>query len=399
MDRAGVWLSAVHWVERHLVTAQLSVSHIKKSYAGNVRRYQGALAVDDVSFDVEPGQMFTLLGPSGCGKTTTLRCIAGLETPDLGTIVLGGRTLWAAAGVSVSPNDRGIGMVFQSYAIWPHMSVYKNVAFPLEVRGHRSRPSRAEIRRRVEESLATVQLDQLASRPATALSGGQQQRLALARALVMEPALLLLDEPLSNLDAKLREKMRFELKGLQSRLGITALYVTHDQAEALTMSDVIAVMHQGKVAQEGTPREIYERPASRVVAEFIGTTNIISGTVSAVSLTEGGGATYEIATPAGPLAGAMAARPPWLVVNTSVLVAIRPECVNLDSPSNGAVTKPNRWPAKVVARAFAGEAADYVVGVPSAELKVRCSTTVNYLAGDDVVVCLDTNRIMLLPAG
>jgi iron(III) transport system ATP-binding protein len=379
------------------VTAQLSVTHIKKRYVGNNRRYQSALAVDDVSFDVQSGQMFTLLGPSGCGKTTTLRCIAGLETPDLGTIVLGGRTLWKSAGVSVSPNDRGIGMVFQSYAIWPHMSVYKNVAFPLEVRGRRSRPSRAEIRRRVEETLATVQLDHLASRPATALSGGQQQRLALARALVMEPALLLLDEPLSNLDAKLRERMRFELKSLHLRLGITALYVTHDQAEALTMSDVIAVMHQGKVEQEGTPREIYECPGSRVVAEFIGTTNIISGTVSTISLTEGGGATYEITTPAGTLAGHLAVRPTWLSDNASVLVAIRPECVDLDPPSVDAATTPNRWTAKVVARAFAGEAADYVISVPSAELKVRCSTTVPYSGGDDVTVRLDTNRVMLLP--
>ena len=195
-------------------------------------------AVNDVSFSVEPGELFTLFGPSGCGKTTTLRSIAGLEQPDAGVVSVGGNVLFAAGAgaqkrVNVPANKRGLGMVFQSYAIWPHMSVFENVAFPLRVRPRRQRPGKREITERVERVLETMELLQYADRHATKLSGGQQQRLALARAIVIEPSLLLLDEPLSNLDAKLRESLRFELKRLQRELGITSIYVTHDQIEAL----------------------------------------------------------------------------------------------------------------------------------------------------------------------
>src|SRR3954466_7652922 len=240
-------------------------------------RKQAIRAAHDVSFDVPPGKLFTLLGPSGCGKTTTLRSIAGLERPQAGEIRVGDEVIYSSAGrIFVPPNQRGLGMVFQSYAIWPHMTVYENAAFPLRV-GRRRKFSRREIDERVNRVLATVDLAELAQREATKLSGGQQQRLALARALVMEPRLLLLDEPLSNLDAKLRERMRFELKRIQRELGLTTIYVTHDQSEALALSHEIAVMNEGQIVQIGSPRDIYERPRTTFVADFIGSTNCLDG--------------------------------------------------------------------------------------------------------------------------
>src|SRR5207244_1215688 len=273
--------------------ALLEVRDLVKTYPGaRQERHKRVLAVDHVSLDVQEGELFTLLGPSGCGKTTTLRSIAGLETPDEGEISVGGRILFASrTKMRVPANQRGLGMVFQSYAIWPHMNVFQNVAFPLQVLPRNKRPSRSELRKRVERVLAVVKLDHLASRDATALSGGQQQRLALARALVMEPALLLLDEPLSNLDAKLRERMRFELKRLQRELGITTVYVTHDQSEALALSHSIAVMNKGRIEQIGAPREIYERPVNQFVADFIGSTNFLDATVSAA---DGGAGFYRV---------------------------------------------------------------------------------------------------------
>src|SRR3970040_24712 len=237
-------------------------------------------AARDVAFDVPEGKLFTLLGPSGCGKTTTLRSIAGLERPQSGEITLRRRTLYASASrVFIAPSERNIGMVFQSYAIWPHMSVFENAAFPLQV--GRRKLSAQDIRDRVMRVLAIVAMDALADRPATNPFGGQQQRLALARALVMEPQLLLLDEPMSNLDAKLRERMRFELKRIQRETGVTTVYVTHDQTEALALLHEIAVMSEGSIMQVGTPREIYERPRTRFVADFIGRTNLLEAKVGA----------------------------------------------------------------------------------------------------------------------
>src|SRR5688572_4752634 len=254
----------------------LSVSGLFTEYA--TPKGEPVKAAEDVTFTVPEGRLFTLLGPSGCGKTTTLRSIAGLERPRTGEISVAGKVVYSSSKrVFVAPNRRGFGMVFQSYAIWPHMNVFQNVAFPLEV-GDR-RYSRGQVRESVMRVLSAVQLDHLADREATKLSGGQQQRLALARALVMEPALLLLDEPLSNLDAKLREKMRFELKRLQRELRITTVYVTHDQSEALALSHQIAVMHEGRIQQIGTPREVYESPANPFVADFVGNSNFIEGYV------------------------------------------------------------------------------------------------------------------------
>lgn len=240
------------------------------------KRFDGVVAVGGVSFTVHSGEFVTLLGPSGCGKTTTLNCIAGLEHPDQGTIRAGGRVL-ADAGqrLFLPPEARNVGMVFQSYALWPHMTVFENLAFPLRIR--RFRPQ--QIRERVERALALVQLEGFERRYPHQLSGGQQQRVALARALVYEPAILLLDEPLSNLDAKLREQARFWLRALQQRLRITTVYVTHDQAEALSLSDRVLVMNRGRIAAVGTPQEIYERPADPFVANFIGSCNFLRGTV------------------------------------------------------------------------------------------------------------------------
>ncbi len=241
---------------------------------GVSKSYGAVQAVDRASLEVDRGEVFTLLGPSGCGKTTTLRLVAGLEDPDTGEISLRGRLVASVSRrLFVPPHKRNLGMVFQSYAIWPHMSVFENVAYPLKLRGVRGRA----MHERVARVLELVGLDGLERRPATLLSGGQMQRLALCRALVYEPDLLLLDEPFSNLDAKLREQMRIELKFLQRRLGITVLFVTHDQIEALSLSNRIAVMSRGRAEQIGPPRSLYEEPASAFVRDFLGQTVILKG--------------------------------------------------------------------------------------------------------------------------
>ena len=236
--------------------------------------YGKVAAVGPVSFTIEPGQQLTLLGPSGCGKTTTLRAIAGLEKPSAGVIRIGGRVVYSSAqGINIPAEQRGLSMVFQSYAIWPHMSVFENVAYGLRVR----KASAAEVREKVGRALDLVQMGQYAQRPASALSGGQQQRVALARACAFSPTVLLFDEPLSNLDAKLRGDMRIELRELQHRLGVTSVYVTHDLEEALAMSDRIVVMRGGHIEQSGSPDEIYNYPRTAFVADFVGSANLISG--------------------------------------------------------------------------------------------------------------------------
>jgi iron(III) transport system ATP-binding protein len=368
----------------------LTVDHLVKSFPGRQRDDVRVRAVNDVSLDVEDGQFFTMLGPSGCGKTTTLRCVAGLETPDEGEITVGERVFFSSRrGIKAPANERGLGMVFQSYAIWPHMNVYKNVAFPLEVLRRRKRMPKRAIRERVERVLAVVKLDHLADRQATDLSGGQQQRLALARALVMEPPLLLLDEPLSNLDAKLREDMRFELKRLQRELGITAVYVTHDQSEALAMSNVVAVMKDGEIQQLGRPRDIYERPCSRFVADFIGTSNFIDGVVE-----RSDGDRYLVDTPYGKLAATSGAR---FAPGAKVVVAARPEQIEIATgQANGSV--PNRWTGKVGTRAFMGEAVDHVVAVGDRELRVRSNPSVSISSGTSVVLTFHDDACSLIPA-
>ncbi len=378
----------------------LDVNNLTKTFDADRHRRRGkrvedagrVFAVNDVSFTVEPGELFTLLGPSGCGKTTTLRSIAGLERPDSGSISVSGRPLFSMGGagkpVNVSANQRGLGMVFQSYAIWPHMSVFDNVAFPLQVKPRGQRPSKAEIEQRVMRVLETMELRTLADRQATKLSGGQQQRLALARAIVIEPPLLLLDEPLSNLDAKLRESLRYELKRLQRELGITSIYVTHDQIEALALSTTIAVMSQGSILQLGKPREIYENPQNKFVAEFIGTSNFIDGHVYARS-----GEAYTVETAEGRLVLESSADLP---VGAAVVASIRPEAVDLTSTAPADLE--NVWEGVVTTRAFLGDAVDHVVAVRKHEIRARCLPHVSVEAGTHVYLRFAKDKLSLVPA-
>jgi ABC-type Fe3+/spermidine/putrescine transport system ATPase subunit len=291
---------------------------------GVSKLFGAAPAVDGASLEIHRGEVFTLLGPSGCGKTTTLRLVAGLERPDAGEIILRGRPVASAARrLFVAPHKRNLGMVFQSYAIWPHMSVFENVAYPLRLRGT---PGRT-VHDKVARVLELVGLCGLEERSATLLSGGQMQRLALCRSLVYEPDLLLLDEPFSNLDAKLREQMRVELKLLQRRIGVTVLFVTHDQIEALSLSDRIAVMQRGRVEQVGAPRELYERPATAFVRDFLGQTVILRGRVA------GGGpdaVTVKLDGPLGDrLVSGRATSPAGLAPGGEAYVAIRPEDIEV----------------------------------------------------------------------
>ncbi len=249
------------------------LDHITKIYQ-DPKTKQDFNAVDDISLDIKPGSFVTLLGPSGCGKTTTLRMIAGFESPDKGEIYLGEEAI-----NELTPNKRDTAMVFQSYALLPHYNVFDNVAYGLKIR----KVPKNEIKKRVMDMLALVELDGKEERMTNQLSGGQQQRVALARALVMQPGVLLFDEPLSNLDAKLRVSMRTEIRKIQQKLGITAIYVTHDQSEAMSLSDEIILMNKGKIAQKGTPQEIYYKPASEFVADFIGEVNFLKGTVKSAS--------------------------------------------------------------------------------------------------------------------
>jgi iron(III) transport system ATP-binding protein len=247
------------------------------SVKGLVKRYAGKIVVDHIDFEIADGELVSLLGPSGCGKTTTLRCIAGLETPDSGYIAIDGQIVFdSASGRVVEPYHRDIGMVFQSYAIWPHMTVFENVAFPLRVRGVPA----PEIQRRVARALERVGLGAFHDRSSQQLSGGQQQRVAVARAIVHEPAVLLFDEPLSNLDARLRDETRAEIRQLQRDLSVSTIYVTHDQTEALSLSDRILVMHDGRIRQLGTPEAIYARPNDVFVAEVVGAANFFNITVN-----------------------------------------------------------------------------------------------------------------------
>jgi iron(III) transport system ATP-binding protein len=345
-------------------------------------------AARDVTFDVPEGKLFTLLGPSGCGKTTTLRSIAGLERPVSGEITLGGRAVYdSGRRIFIAPNERNIGMVFQSYAIWPHMSVYENAAFPLEV-GRRSYGSK-EIRDKVMRVLAIVAMDALADRPATNLSGGQQQRLALARALVMEPQLLLLDEPMSNLDAKLRERMRFELKRIQRETGVTTVYVTHDQAEALALSHEIAVMSEGVIMQVGSPREIYERPRTRFVADFIGRTNLLDAKVLAAA----GEGLYRLATAVGELhASCVDALKP----GDGVAVSIRPEDIELsEERPQGA----NVCTGLVSLKVFLGDTVDFQVSVGDQALLATAHPSLRTPVGGEIYLRISSEKCVALVDG
>src|SRR6266516_3603783 len=342
-------------------------------------------AAQDVSFEVPEGKLFTLLGPSGCGKTTTLRSIAGLERPTAGEIEVGGRIVYSSSrGIFVAPNKRNFGMVFQSYAIWPHMNVFQNVAFPLEVR----RLAKKEIRDKVMRVLHAVARDELVDRDATKLSGGQQQRLALARALVMEPQLLLLDEPLSNLDAKLRDRMRSELKRLQRELKLTTVYVTHDQSEALALSHEIAVMNEGRVVQIGTPRQIYEQPHNQFVADFVGTTNFIGGTVTAL-----GDGRCIVSSAMGEL---KAHASEGVSKNATVIVSVRPEDVELSEAPLTAADGDNVCKGMIDAKDFLGDYLDFHVRVGDVVLLAKAHPSLRTPTGDSIYLRMKADKCVAI---
>lgn len=330
--------------------------------SGLVKEFRGRdfrkTAVTGLDFEVPTGKLFTLLGPSGCGKTTTLRMLAGFERPTAGRITIDGKPVYDAASATYVPtNKRPIGMVFQSYAIWPHMSVIQNVIFPLTVGAHR--PSREEARTRALAMLDLVGLRDVAEQPATALSGGQQQRVALARALIREPKVLLLDEPLSNLDAQLRERMRGEIRAVQQTLGITAVYVTHDQNEALAISDLIMLMDKGAIVETGIPQQIYRRPRAEFTANFIGVANAIEGTVEALE---------PDALVVRTVHGLVRAEPSAaLHVGQSVRVFVRPENIGLSRKRHAN----DDWAGVVRYSIYQGECWDYTVDVGGVDLRVR----------------------------
>jgi iron(III) transport system ATP-binding protein len=350
--------------------ASISLKNLTKSFnAGD----DAPAAVSDLSLEVSDNSFVTLLGPSGCGKTTTLRMIAGYIVPDTGSIQVNGR-LVSAPGSVVPPDQRGMG--FQNYAVWPHKTVYENVVFGLKLR----KVPAAEAKRKMADILALVNLTGLEQRYPNELSGGQQQRVALARSLVVEPEILLLDEPLSNLDAKLREHMRSELKQLQRRTGITFVYVTHDQAEALALSDMVAVIHGGKLQQYGTPREVYARPANRLVADFMGLVNLVPGKVSAAI---GGTATIEAA---GGLK-LLVTQTEGIGTGDSVEVSIRPENIRLASPGLGASGGVR---GTITERTFLGNISEYYASLDSGPtLRVQTHPAQVFAVGDHVTVDID----------
>jgi len=363
------------------------VEHLEKKY-GTVH------AVKGISFDIKEGEFYTLLGPSGCGKTTTLRCLAGLERADGGEVFIKDR-LVDNGRVFVPPYQRPIGMVFQSYAIWPHMTVAGNVAFPLK---NERKYSAKEIDRRVTEALDLVQLTGLGNRPAPNLSGGQQQRLALARALVATPAVLLLDEPLSNLDAKLREEMRLEIKNLTRRLGITTFYVTHDQLEALVLSDRIALMRDGKIIEEGNQYDMYMVPRYTFTADFFGVNNILSGTVIQAD-NKGKIAKLDLSLDA-PIFAQIRDIP--VEPHQNVQVAIRPENISFEN-IHSMLGAPDQRPEEInilkgVVKeiVFLGDTIDYRIAVKEKLLRVRAHPEMLFKENETVTMRFTPKHVCLL---
>jgi len=348
-------------------------------------KYGAVAAVGPVSFSIPKGKQLTLLGPSGCGKSTTLRAVAGLEKPVAGVIRIGNRNMYSSAEhLNIPAEDRGLSMVFQSYAIWPHMTVYDNVAYGLKVR----RKSREEIDAGVKRALALVQMQDYAARPASQLSGGQQQRVALARACAFSPEVLLFDEPLSNLDAKLRGDMRIELRELQRRLGVTSIYVTHDLEEALAMSDRIVVMNKGRIEQSGTPYEIYNYPRTAFVADFVGSANLIAGTVRTdVSARDG----IVIETAGGELVhGTTHGRKPGPRATLSV------RTVHLQLHAERPAGDRNVWPVTVARSIFLGDLSEIHVDWAGRQLIIRRSALDKIHEGQQVFLSVDPSRCVLL---
>jgi iron(III) transport system ATP-binding protein len=359
---------------------EIRIKNLNKEYLSEGK---AITALSNVNLTIPSNKIFTLLGPSGCGKTTLLRCIVGLETPDSGEIGIGDEIVWSKGkGIFVPPEKRGLSMVFQTYAIWPHMNVFNNVAYPLQVRHE----PKEQVKRKVEKTLQFVQLEGFEDRPATKLSGGQQQRVALARALAPEPKVILFDEPLSNLDAKLREETRKELRTFLTKLKITAVYVTHDRIEALSLSDVIAVMKGGRIMEIGTPKEIYFSSGQQFVVDFIGRTNLIEGKVDKI---ENGNTLVstamgiitckaETASPAGSI----------------VTVSIRPEFIKVTA-GDGAKGQ-NTFRGRVESLVFMGEAYEGEIRVGETCLITKIPPTARLEEGDEISLYFDPDCCSIL---
>jgi iron(III) transport system ATP-binding protein len=356
----------------------ISIRGLQKSF----RAHQGRVdALKNIDLEVREGEFCVLLGPSGCGKTTTLRCVAGLERPDAGEIEIAGRLVNShSRKVHVPTEKRDIGMVFQSYAIWPHMNVFQNVAFPL-TQGQKRFP-KSLVAEKVRTALKRVQLDGLGDRPATDLSGGQQQRVAMARAMVTEPKILLMDEPLSNLDARLREQMRVELKKITVSIGVTTLYVTHDQSEALSLGDKVCVMNAGEILQTARPHDVYNRPVSLFVAQFVGEMNFVSGKVAGSGQVECALGTVRVSLPNGAAVGA------------PVTLAIRPEHVVLRPASDENSTGVR---GKITSKNYLGDAALMEVEVNGVRLLIKLAGDTELSIGERAIVELPSHRWHVYP--
>ena len=357
---------------------EIRIRGVSKHYYSEGRTIK---ALDDVDLTIAADQIFTLLGPSGCGKTTLLRCIVGLEAPDTGEISIGGQIVWSKdRNISIPPERRGLGMVFQTYAIWPHMNVFDNVAYPLQVRG----VGRDVIRERVANTLRFVQLEGYELRPATKLSGGQQQRVALARALVAEPKVILFDEPLSNLDAKLREETRKELRAFLGKLRITAVYVTHDRVEALALSDAIAVMRAGRIIEMGTPQKIYFNADTRFVADFIGRANLVKARLRTQ-------ANDRTVVDCG--LGVIACERRDIPAGAEVTLCIRPEFIHV---AKGEGAGDNVVNGRIDSQVFVGEAYETEIRVGDELLLARIDPDANIKVGDPVSFRLDPAHCLLV---
>ncbi|MDQ7907567.1 ABC transporter ATP-binding protein [Phytohabitans sp. ZYX-F-186] len=377
----------------------LQVSGLTKSFL-DARQKTRAFAIEDISFEVPKGSFFSLVGPSGCGKTTTLRCIAGLENADRGEVRIGDAVVFSTASRrNLSPEERPIALVPQSYGIWPHMSVYDVAAFPFKHgrfrRAHR-RGNRQATKRRVMEMLEVVGLDHAATRWSTQLSGGQQQRLALARALLCEPDLLLLDEPLSNLDAKLRSQLRTELKSFQQDFGVTTLYVTHDQSEALALSDSLAVLNAGRVEQVGSPKAIYDSPRSSFVADFLGSANLVPGTLVTPF---GDDDEVHVRTAFGVVRCMRFRGEDSGTDGTSAVdgnVCIRPEDIDVQPATTGQPSQPNALTGTAVSVEFLGHMQHMIVDLSGTKLHAYLPPSTACRQGDPVIVTVRPDRALYL---
>ncbi|HOO37261.1 MAG TPA: ABC transporter ATP-binding protein [Deltaproteobacteria bacterium] len=358
----------------------IHITKLNKTYFSEGRRIE---ALFDVNLAIPANEIFTLLGPSGCGKTTLLRSIVGLEMPDEGEIQIGDEIVFSTRkGIFVPPEKRGLSMVFQSYAIWPHMNVFDNVAYPLQTQ----KKPKEEIRDRVKNTLEFVQLGGFENRPATKLSGGQQQRVALARALVAQPKVILFDEPLSNLDAKLREETRKELREFLTTLRITAVYVTHDRIEALSLSDTVAVMKEGRIVEIGTPKQIYFDSDRRFVADFIGRANLVEGSAARVE------ADRTIVNTA--LGDIVCSKKKDVSPGDAVVVCVRPEFIEVMEKTGG--EGPNIFNGHIDSLIFVGDAYEGEIRVGDTVLIVRVEPTLDVHQGDEVALRFDPDHCSIL---